>query len=255
MKELFLKSTKNIRDFGGTVTQDGRKLREGLFFRSASLNKLSKDDATLLFETCRIRTVIDLRTPKEIEEKPDRIPTGVRYLSIPVINDRMLGVTFEKNHEKEYQIPDLQNLYAAIVTDQAAIGHMKNIFAEICTDHGDSAVLWHCTQGKDRCGIISALFLTLLDVDREAIYRDYLMTNRYSRKRAIRYYRLILTFKWNKPLARKLYKIFIAHRCYLHAAFDAIDRQYGSMEHFLTHELQITPEMRRTLKERCLSES
>ena len=253
MREIILKGAKNTRDFGGITNSEGKTVKSGMFIRGASLNKITKKDTELLFDKHRIHTVIDLRTEKEIAEKPDRIPPDVTYYHIPVVTDRMLGVTFEKDQNKNYQVPDLRNLYANIVTSETSIQGLKKVFEIIC-DSEDGGILWHCTQGKDRCGIVSALFLTLLDVDRHTIYRDYLMTNHYSRKRATRYYRLIITVKRDKPLARKIYKVFIAHRCYLRSAFDAISEKYGSVDAFIENELGITAEMKARIKARCLKD-
>jgi len=42
---------------------------------------------------------------------------------------------------------------------------------------GDVPVLVHCAAGKDRTGIAVALLLAVLDVPRETIVEDYLLTN------------------------------------------------------------------------------
>lgn len=49
------------------------------------------------------------------------------------------------------------------------------------TENG--SVLWHCTEGKDRCGLLSAIILFLLDVSEEDVMEDYLKTNKAAIRR------------------------------------------------------------------------
>jgi protein-tyrosine phosphatase len=39
-------------------------------------------------------------------------------------------------------------------------------------------ILFHCSAGKDRTGIASALLLSALGVDRKDIFDDYMLTNK-----------------------------------------------------------------------------
>lgn len=45
-------------------------------------------------------------------------------------------------------------------------------------EYKNGAVLWHCTEGKDRCGLLSATILFLLDVSEDDVMEDYLKTNK-----------------------------------------------------------------------------
>ena len=71
MIPIILEKQKNIRDLGDTVTLDGRSIKRNKLIRSGRLSELSAADATYLLGTCRIRTVVDLRSAKESEERPD----------------------------------------------------------------------------------------------------------------------------------------------------------------------------------------
>ena len=77
MKELPLQSVVNLRDFGATQTKDRKTVKIGLFLRSAALNRLSKKDAAALRDKYGVRTVIDLRTQTEREQKPYVIGSAV----------------------------------------------------------------------------------------------------------------------------------------------------------------------------------
>ena len=70
MIPIILEKQKNIRDLGETVTLDGRTIKRNKLIRSGRLSELSAADATYLLGTCRVRTVVDLRSAKESEERP-----------------------------------------------------------------------------------------------------------------------------------------------------------------------------------------
>src|SRR5205085_2037422 len=44
---------------------------------------------------------------------------------------------------------------------------------------GDPPAVEHCTAGKDRAGVFSAILLTALGVPREVVIQDYLLSNQY----------------------------------------------------------------------------
>ena len=255
MSEIRLKSIVNIRDFEGIVTADGKDLKRGHFIRSSALYHLSPDDRKILFEEYRVRTIIDLRTEAEVAEKPDSYPKGVNYINIPLIDEATAGITHEQRQNRDLSaVPEMSDLYRLVVTNEKSVGNFKEIFRLILSNYEKGAVLWHCTEGKDRCGLVSALFLFLLGVEREEVTANYLMTNLYNTWKARKYYYLILLYKWNRSLAKKVRGMFIADESYLDAALDAIDRKYGSIENFLKNELGITDIQRDKLKSFYLKE-
>ena len=249
MSEIRLKSIKNSRDFEGIVTADGKNLKRGHFIRSSALYDLSRDDRRILFDEFRVRTIIDLRTEAEVEQKPDSYPKGVTYINIPLIDEATAGITHEQRQNRDFSaIPDMRDLYRLVVTNEKTIGNFREIFRLILSSYEKGAVLWHCTEGKDRCGLVSALFLSLLGVERDEVTANYLLTNLYNKWKARKYYYLILLYKWNRTLAKKVRGMFIADESYLDAALDAIDEQFGGMESFLRNELSISDAQKEKLK-------
>ena len=68
--------------------------------------------------------------------------------------------------------------YAQMITDSHAVKVWQNLFATLlANDQPDQSVLFHCSAGKDRTGVAGALIMTALDVPRETIMQDYLLTN------------------------------------------------------------------------------
>lgn len=92
-------------------------------------------------------------------------------------------------------------------------------------DYTSGAMLWHCTEGKDRCGLTTALILEILGVDRKTIMEDYLKTNLVNMPKAIRIHdRLVRT--QGKEMAEAAYQAYIADERYLQAAWDAMGEDY-----------------------------
>ena len=161
---------QNKRDLGGLKTKDGRVIRSGMLVRSAKLAEAEENDLK------GIASIIDLRTIAEREEIPDAT-CGREYLPVPVFNQMNEGISHEEEAEKKKDpLPDMAVLYGILMRVYAD-NFGKILKTIIHHDFSKGAVLWHCTEGKDRCGMTTALVLEALGVDRENILEDYLKTN------------------------------------------------------------------------------
>ena len=233
MKPMLLTTIRNIRDLGGISTEDGRTVRPRCFIRSAHLGGASEEDLQFLRNEERLAAVLDLRTDQERLEKPDRAE-GLAYFAIPVIDDLRAGITHEQAAE-EKEFPDMAFLYRLMVTREATQAGFARALRRIFTwDYSRGALLWHCTEGKDRCGMTTALVLEALGVDRDAIMRDYLETNRTALLRARGVYERLLPLRGER-FARSVYRAYVADERYLRAAWDAMG------ENYLTGALGISP--------------
>lgn len=128
------------------------------------------------------------------------------------------------------------------------------MFEIITANSDEKAVLWHCTEGKDRCGLISALLLSIFDVGKDEIYNDYLLTNKASSKNAKKYSFLIFLISGSREKSRKIKRVFSAEREYLDSAFSAINETYSDLNSFLKNELGITDEIKEKMKSKYLIE-
>lgn len=209
---------QNRRDLGGLTTIDGRRIRPGCLVRSAHLYQATEDDLA------RISTIIDLRTPGERGQAPDQ--TWQReYLPLPVFTDEQAGISHEKD-VSEQLLPDFRYLYGRLVNE--CTDSLKTIITAIMEhDFSSGAVLWHCTEGKDRCGLTTALILEILGMDRKTIMEDYLKTNLVNMPKAIRIRERLLKTH-GKEMAEEAYKAYIADESYLQAAWDAMGENYIS---------------------------
>ena len=154
--EVKLKSVKNVRDLGGQYA-NGPIIRNGLLLRGARLGALSKKDETFLKKTYGDLVIVDLRTEKERSEKPDKT-YSFEYRFMPVFDMDQPGVTHGKSDVTSIlaSLPTMDKLYAMMLHDEY-LDNLRNVVRFIMTS--DAPVYFHCTEGKDRTGVVGAILL------------------------------------------------------------------------------------------------
>lgn len=151
---------------------------------------------------------------------------SVEYLHIPLFKESMIGISHERStQEMGMMLPDMANLYRNIVTDEFSVAQIKKVMEIVNDNSRDGAVLWHCTEGKDRCGIISALFLLSKGIDKDTVMLDYLKTNETSEKRAEYYYSVALEKSGSRATAEKVKDVFLAKREYMEPVIEIMSSQ------------------------------
>ena len=221
---ITLTGIRNARDLGGLCGADGRRIRTGCLLRSAHLGEAADSDEALLKQTWRLRTVIDLRTGREVQKQPDRQMSGVEQLHMPVFDEQRIGISHEQKQETLPGLPQLDLLYRDMMMDETCRKSFGAILRMIMThDYEQGSVLWHCTEGKDRCGMVSALVLLALGADEETVREDYLLTNETNGPKAEGYYRKMLADGHDPAQAEAVSNLFLAREDYLDAALSVIN--------------------------------
>lgn len=172
-----LEGCDNVRDLGGLPTTDGRTTRPGVLLRSSTVQLLSPGATTWLTGTYGLRTVLDLRTPKEAasEGRGPLALEDVDYYNIPFVPDQYLDPS-DPRHEiviRERRDRDQVDAYLDYITRGPNVLRALRLVA---TDQA-TPLLFHCAAGKDRTGVLAALILDIVGVERDAIVADYLLTN------------------------------------------------------------------------------
>jgi len=160
----------NFRDIGGYRAAGGRVVRWGRYFRAGRQDRMTPDDIARAAEL-GVRTQIDLRRPDEVESSgrgPFAATLGSRYVGLPVLP---AGSYEQLNRETG----TLGERYLAYLQYPSA--PWRRVF-EVLADGASYPVLLHCTAGKDRTGVITALLLSVLGIDRGVIEEDFALTNR-----------------------------------------------------------------------------
>jgi protein-tyrosine phosphatase len=157
----------NLRDIGGYPSADGGSTRWRMLLRSDA----PRPDAPDALAAYGLRTVVDLRTPEEIEFAP-----SPRYGGAPaLLAISLLGGDLQK-------VPtELTAIYRFLIGERGAlIGAAVRAISE----PGALPALVHCTAGKDRTGLVIALVLAVLGVPDEVIAADYAISARNLNARA-----------------------------------------------------------------------
>ncbi|MBP5694351.1 MAG: tyrosine-protein phosphatase [Bacilli bacterium] len=248
MKKLDFKKIKNARDFAGTKNKEGKIIPSGIFIRSGNLANIKFSDKFQLKHKYKIKTIIDLRTEKEVAEKPDKKIRGIKYLNYSLINQSAEGITHEKDRQHSNNLQGLERMYEQIVLDDFAIDSLKKIF-KVLTDINNFPILFHCSVGKDRTGIVTLFLLSLLDVERSKIDKDYLESNVICIPESERVYERVLEKTMNHTLANKIRLTHIVDIKYLDAAVNAINEKFGSVDNYIKDVIGITDEEKNIFKE------
>ncbi|KAF3064573.1 putative tyrosine serine protein phosphatase protein [Daldinia childiae] len=149
----------NFRDVGKTINDHvgWKVVREGIFFRSARLDKATAKDRVRIRNQLGIRTIVDLRNKKE-QQKHQVGPTNVLVPGqIPGVKHHNIKVTGER--------------FEAFLTGQLKLWSSLPLRALI--SNRSLPLLVHCALGKDRTGLIVALALMILGVPSDSITYDY----------------------------------------------------------------------------------
>lgn len=166
-KIVKLEGCPNFRSLGGYSCKNGRYTRSNRLYRADCLSKLTNQDMSDI-ERMSIMTVIDLRDSTELARAANPLSKrpGFEYHNISLV-DGMQSEEF-----KGLMPESLSKMYKALA-DEAG-GMIARILRIIL--NAPNGVVVHCTAGKDRTGIISALLLMLAGVQDETIIADYSVT-------------------------------------------------------------------------------
>lgn len=165
-RTIELQGAKNVRDLGGL--QGTKPIPKDRIIRTADLSKMTDADRSTL-AAHGVKLDVDLRTPAEVERAPDPLAKDPRftYVNISLLGDAPLNLE---------QFPTLGALYVRALSENQP--QWKRVFQTLAAQ-GDGAVLYHCTAGKDRTGMVTAILLELAGVDRDAIIHNYAISASY----------------------------------------------------------------------------
>lgn len=249
-RHIYFKNAVNFRDIGGLKNRDGATVKWGMIYRSDNLSQLKKREFEK-FNSLGIQTVFDLRTPGEIDGKEDNLPKNVAYIHSPIVKDSadvlasIKGQVIKGQITEEQSLQFMIDLYASIVSDN--IPELRKMIDQAL--HANAPVLYHCSAGKDRTGIVTALILSILNVDRETIVNEYLLSDYYRREKLEG---ILKKAKAAKVIIPRLsigaiQNFMDVDERYINTAFTIIDTKYGGIDNYIRNQLQITDEQRQLI--------
>ncbi len=232
----------NFRDLGGYRTRSGRRVRWGRVFRSDALHGMTEGDLAS-YRALGLRAVYDLRGEVEVAEQPNPMPSrSLPILTRPAGDGTSIAFDGSTRDDGERVLADI---YIGSL-DHSAV-RIGELFSALAGPDGLPAV-FHCHAGKDRTGLVAALLLEALGVEREPILDDYELTARY-RLRAQQdqtFERLI-----NLGLAPEAAAgVLTTPRWAMATALEYLDREYQTIERYLTGPAEMTlPDLQRLNEE------
>lgn len=168
---LQLDGVYNFRDLGGLALADGGVTTTGRLFRSDGLHRSPVEERSRLAEI-GVRSVVDLRTAEEIEREGRFEADGIEWSHAPLVQrltDFIDGAGSGAGADGSLDL--LCRHYEHMVTENAeAIGAAVELIA---TSVEDGPTVFHCTAGKDRTGVMTAIILVGLGVSDQVVVDDF----------------------------------------------------------------------------------
>jgi protein tyrosine/serine phosphatase len=252
-----LEGIVNFRDFGGAPGADGRRVREGVLFRSGHHAGATDADLRRL-DALGFALFVDLRRPPERARDPARRPhaTGASVLEHQGPAEQTLAphLAFLADPGATPQRVTTQMIvgYRYYPFDPHYVAVYRDYFPLLAAVGGP--VLVNCHAGKDRTGFLCALTLHVLGVSREDILADYLATNLHNRADE-RLGEMSVQFQathGHPPSEALLRRMMAADADYLKAAFQAIAEAHGDTDAYLAEVVGMGPELRDRIRNRLL---
>lgn len=246
--QVEIDSLQNFRDMGGYLTQEGKTVKWGAFYRSGALLPLTGDESDL-YEAINIKHVLDYRSLAEAGALPDHLPKSATYYPVPAMAEKgniaqlastsladMMGAIQEQSHADE-AMALFSSLYQQLPFGNPAY---KALFAAMDDQSESNALLQHCSAGKDRTGVGSALVLLALGVDEQSVMEDYLLSNIF---RDLTNEAKSIEKMSDVPLSTHALQVATylsgVAESLLNTSLNAIKSKYNSYEEFFMKEYQV----------------
>lgn len=237
----------NFRDLGGHHCIGGKKIRKGCLFRSSHLGILG-DEARREIEEIGFTHIFDLRGCNERLAAPCTL-NDVEIISLPIepVVESVLmahlsgAVPLDNVKLEQIGIDAMCASYRQMV--HALVKPARKILEYFVSDQIGKMVV-HCNAGKDRTGLMSALFLRMLEVPNKRIVGDYLLSNRFLKIDPTKY----------PGIDQKILTIAgSVDERFLLAAWREMEDSFGGFNRYLERELGINKTARNILANKWLS--
>lgn len=237
-RNINIHGIQNFRDLGGYKSSEtGREVRWGMIYRSAQIDSIPPCSRQEL-ANIGIRTIIDLRSEEECHNSPQLNDERFKVLHIPILSgnvESILQGIQKRKIETDTVYKLIEQINRDLVTNYRP--EFKQIFTYLLDPAHYPAVI-HCTSGKGRTGVVSALLLAALGVNEDIIMKDYRLSNDYFNiPKASKY-------AYNLPTNSQeaITTIYSAKEDFLNAAKEQIEMEYGDIQTYLKKGIGLSAE-------------
>ena len=224
----------NFRDFGGYETSVGRRVVRGQLFRAAHFNQATDADVQFL-NTLGVKFMVDLRHADERGRAPN-LWAPARTLTQADGGEHVAAVEVGARNAAAGGRMNMIEAYRYIPYGRRFTAVFGEVFRTLADEGGPVVV--HCAVGKDRTGILCALLLSALGVDRETVFADFLASN--------------ALLEASEESANDAPPTRGVTADYLQATFDVIAEKSGTLEDYFAQRLDVTPAHVARLRERLV---
>jgi len=225
-RQIEFEAIFNFRDLGGYAAKDGRRVAWQRLFRSGMLCLATSNDIKYLKECIQLRSVLDLRDKAQVDHQGTGAASDeFRWHNIPLA-ERSLPVDMKRLHElsNDGQVYLLQ-------MEQEGYGQRLVECLKVMAEPSNYPLVFHCSAGKDRTGILAAVLLGLLGVGDSDIIGDYTLTTPHMKAHLERLSRDPEDAKFLQSLPTWLHESSAeSMRLFL----STIRQEYGSTREYLT---------------------
>jgi protein tyrosine/serine phosphatase len=178
-RRIALERAFNFRDLGGYPAESGQTVRWGLVYRADGIHRIEGADLARV-AALGIRTVLDLRTRGELTDH-GRVRTesmNATYHHLPLLENVWERDLLGAEHDA---VEFLAGRYVAML-DVGADSIVTALAA--IADSDRLPLVFHCSAGKDRTGVLAAVLLSVLGVSDDDIAADYALSRAAMREMA-----------------------------------------------------------------------
>ena len=277
MSVIHLPGVENARDLGGYTIGD-KAVKPGVLLRTARLDQAGPEALLRLQQEYRVQTVVDFRMTEEQQARPDPAIPGAVNLRLSVMDLKDVSMPGDGSPEEalaasremialytdpaadrvalldrigELVTPDLY--VGFLLTERGKAAYRAFFQALLRLDEG-RALLWHCTDGKDRTGCAAMLLLFALGASRETVLEDYMLTNEVNAAKLAALREKVAPCQLGEEKLGLL--LFISggvNERFMNRAIDALIDRYGSVDGYLERELGLGPTELDALRRRFLT--
>lgn len=164
---LPLEHAYNVRDLGGYPCNNNQSTKWHNLLRADDLSRLDENEIQFLIDY-GVKVVIDLRSSSECERSrnPFLNHPDVQHVNIPLMGNVIETPSPELLKEMSVS---LKETYIDMIEN--AQEKIKRIMAIIIESKG--GVLFHCSAGKDRTGVVAMLLLGVVGCVESDIISNY----------------------------------------------------------------------------------
>lgn len=232
-----LEGSSTFRDLGGVRMRDGTRLRTGRLYRAGIIDVPSSRDQQIL-NGLGIRSVIDLRSTYERDRHANGwgLSGQANVIAANVESDIRVEARTKAFLGRGGTGANARMLMLDLYADfpRSFSEALPKICRSLATE-SDLPLLIHCTAGKDRTGFACALVLYALGCDEETIIDDFVRTADFIEYAAFeaKVAELLEGMLGYRPEPEVIRILCEVRGEYLETAFNAVRREYHSIERYL----------------------